>query len=42
MQVVMKDFKQWCDLLSIQGAINGTYTSISKLSSFQKIIFITK
>jgi len=42
MQVVMKDFKQWCDLLSIQGAINGTYTSISKISSFQKNIFITK
>jgi hypothetical protein len=42
MQVAMKDFKQWCDLLSIQGAINGTYISISKLLSFQKITFMKK
>jgi hypothetical protein len=42
MQVAIEDFKQWCDLFFVQGAINGTYISISKLSSFQKITFIAK
>jgi hypothetical protein len=30
MQTIMVDFKTWCGLLSMQGAINKTYVSIAK------------
>jgi hypothetical protein len=26
----MEDFKQWCDLLNMQGVIDGTHVLISK------------
>ncbi len=31
MCIIMNDFKQWCDLLSVQGAINATQFLIKKL-----------
>jgi len=37
MQEVMAGFKNWCDLLFVQGAINGTHIAISKpLGPFPK------
>jgi hypothetical protein len=39
MKFVMEDFKVWCELLSIQGAIIGTHISIPKPFYFLKIYF---
>jgi hypothetical protein len=42
MQVVMEEFKQWCGLPSIQGAIDETHISISKPIYFPKYYFYHK
>ncbi len=33
MQIVMLDFKNWCKMLNIMGAIDGTHINITKLAN---------